>query len=182
MNHELVISASPNWRRLSALRFRTNELSHPQPEEQLKQYGLHTLDGYLSYWAKHNQAVLRTVPAERLLVVQTHELAQKINDIARFAGVPVQSVNREKSHASQAKTRFSMLTRLDLNYLEEKIAEHCRSLMVTLFPEIKSVADVLAKVEGLSGVRDAPYPTEEKGKKRAERQAVPSIWHSSYKE
>jgi len=130
--------------RLRDFRFRATELEHPSEEIALERKGLYTLDGYLSYWAAHNRNVLVTVPDNRLLVVRTDHLTQRVPDIARFAGVSVSSTDREKSHAFKAKQKFDVLSEIESGYLEQKVLLHCHELLDAYFPEIRSAADALS--------------------------------------
>ena len=46
--------------------------------EILKKLDLYTLDGYLSYWARHNDFVLNAIPQDRLLVIPTQHIKTKL--------------------------------------------------------------------------------------------------------
>lgn len=134
INHQLSRGASENWKRLRDLRFRSDQLRHVREEEILKEHGLYTLDGYFSYWTKHNKHVLETVPPERLLVIRTHELTQAAMRIAAFAGLPAEGVNLERSHAFKTQEKFYLLSRIEPRFLEGKVDQYCRDLMNEYFP------------------------------------------------
>lgn len=150
INHQLGRGTPPHWQRLRDFRFRPERFSHPPEESALRDRGLYTLNGYLSYWATHNETVLNTVPRNRLLVVRTNEISQHADKIAAFAGVNASAVSPDRSHANKAKKRFYVLRELDVTYVARRVDEHCRSLMHTYFPHIAEPADGLSYLPSLS--------------------------------
>jgi hypothetical protein len=143
INHELAYEASDRWLKLRDFRFRPDIYIHRQEEMILKEKGLYTLDGYLSYWRHHNHTVIHTVPEERLLVVRTDQITDRAEKIAAFAGVSSRDIRREKTHAFKARAKFGLLEKIDQDYLEYKVKEHCGDLLAHFFPEIQSKKDAL---------------------------------------
>ena len=125
--------------------------THPHaPEEQsLKERGLYSISGYLSYWTRHNQTVLETVPQDRLLVVRTDLISRSVDKIAAFAGLPAEPPRRNVTHAFKARAKFDVLDEIDDEYLNRKVHEHCGSLMKQFFPEIHSKSDALGSTEAV---------------------------------
>jgi hypothetical protein len=112
------------------------------PEEQvLKGCGLHTLDGYLARWTTHNEKVLTTISEERLLIVRTREIRQRAFEIADFAGLPRHSVRLKHTHDYRNPVQRNIICELDRDFLERKVEEHCRPLMMRFFPGIKTFDD-----------------------------------------
>lgn len=143
MNDSLRRTTSKNWVRLREQRFRSEVFSHPAQEYALKEKGLYTLDGYLSYWTNHNNKVLASVPSHRLMIIKTNEITQRAYELADFAGIPRTAVKIENSHSFKNPTKFNVLQEIDQSYLEEKVQEHCGVLMHKFFPEIKTAQDGL---------------------------------------
>lgn len=137
VNDSLRRQTTENWMRLRELRFRANLFTHSPAEQILKQLGLYTLDGYLSYWAMHNDKVLSLVPTDRLLVVRTDEITGRAYEIADFAGLSRSYVRPERSYEFKNPIEFGVLKKIDRSYLENKIISHCRPLMLRFFPEIQ---------------------------------------------
>ena len=145
INHQLARGTPPpEWRRLRDFRFARDGAEHPPEEAALKARGLYTLDGYLSYWRRHNQDVIRLVPPEKLLVVRTDQISQRADDIARFAGLPQRGepagktagkAAADKSHTFKALKKFGVLGELEPEYLDEKIRQHCSELVSEFFPD-----------------------------------------------
>lgn len=127
------------WIRLRDLYFGVPPEEYPVPERPLAANDLHTLDGYLSYWTRHNRMVLDAVPSDRLLVVRTRELSDSIDRIAAFMGVSPSTLAREKSHSYKAPKRYELLDEVDEGYVQDKITEHCSGVMARL-DETKSVS------------------------------------------
>ncbi|MBE9139436.1 hypothetical protein IQ254_19920 [Nodosilinea sp. LEGE 07088] len=138
INHQLGRQASEHWLRLRDFRFKPELYSHPKEEATLRDKGLYTLDGYLSYWSEHNQNVINTVPKDRLLIVQTSKINEKSKEIAKFIGVSDGKIVQRNSHAFKAKQYFNVLSELDQQYLESKVDFHCRDLLSEFFPDICS--------------------------------------------
>jgi hypothetical protein len=143
INHQLARGGSEKWIKFRDFRFRPDIYTHSQAEKILEEKQLYTLDGYLSYWAYHNQTVIHTVPRNRLLIVRTDKLSDYVEEIGRFAGLPISMLNQERSHANKAKKKFRLLDRLNQEYLESKVKKHCGELMAQFFPEIQSLDDAL---------------------------------------
>ena len=138
LNHP---QTTPEWLRMRDFRFRPDIYKHAPAEHVLKDKGLHTVEGYLAYWAEHNGKTVAKVPSDRLLVVQTGQIRSRAKEIAAFAGLPPEAVDLEGAHSFKNPQKFNIVRQLDRAFIEEKIAKHCRPLMTQFFPEIKSFDD-----------------------------------------
>jgi hypothetical protein len=142
INHSLRFpDTAPLWRQFRDFRFGANRLTHPSEEEPLRQLGLYTLEGYLSYWASHNKGVIDAIPSDRLLIVRTDEISDRAEEIAEFAGLPPHSINRDSLHVFKSEVDFRVLHQLPTSYLEAMVERFCGSLMARFFPGIKSLVD-----------------------------------------
>ncbi|MGC9502487.1 sulfotransferase [Baaleninema sp.] len=141
INDSLRRETSPKWIKFRNLRFQANTLTHPSEEKVLQENGLYTLDGYLSYWASHNQKVLSTVPTERLMVVKTKEITNKAYEICEFAGFPSSVLRVDRSHRFKNPKKYGILQQIDREYLTSKVDRHCQELMEKFFPNIKTLED-----------------------------------------
>lgn len=141
INDSLRRNTTKSWILLREYRFRSNVFSHPLEELTLKERGLYTLDGYLSYWANHNKKVLSSIPEDRLMIVKTNEITKKAHDIAAFADLPGKSIRIEKAHSFKNPEKFYVLREIQEAYLEAKVREYCSALMSRFFPEIQSIND-----------------------------------------
>ena len=141
INHSLRRNARKEWIALRDYRFQAHTLSHPSEEQALKERGLYTLDGYLSYWAHHNHKVLSSIPQDRLMVLKTKEITQSAQAIAAFTGLPKETILLEKSHAFKNPEKYNVLREIEEAHLEAKVHLHCGDLMSRFFPEIRSARD-----------------------------------------
>lgn len=132
------------WEQYRSMRFERNRSDlHPNAHVLLDR-GLFSLEGYLSYWARHNERALRLVPNSRLLVVRTQDIHDSISEITSFLDVPRSSLNLERAHANKARARHNILDDLDRDYLESTVDRYCQSLMDRFFPGIRGYADARA--------------------------------------
>jgi hypothetical protein len=132
--HQRVLGIETStWDLLAELRHGRNE-KHPPEEQFLEQLNLYTVDGYLSNWTWQNQYALQTIPADRLLILRTSEITERISDIASFVGVPIDTLNLEKSHMHKGVKSVSLLDHLSEEYLMEKVNRHCRPIMDVYYP------------------------------------------------
>ena len=143
INHQLGREASEEWKRLRDLRFQPERFDHPLEEKALAEKGLYTLDGYFSYWTRHNNHVLETVRDSQLLVVRTTEITERAEEIAEFAGVERSSASQERSHANKAREKFGVLAEVDRDHLQEKAETHCGDLIGRYFPDVRRPIDGL---------------------------------------
>jgi hypothetical protein len=134
IDHSLRGDPAPGYLRLRHLRYQGDRL-HPREEESLADNGLFTLDGYLHSWAERNERALTVVPADRLLVVRTDRLGERLGDIAAFAGVPLESLDATRTHEYAAPERSGLLDQLDPAYVRQRVEHHGRALMERFFPE-----------------------------------------------
>ena len=87
--------------------------------------GLYTLDGYLHYWAKHNNFVLDSTPPNRLLVLPTHHISKGIGQLANFAGVAAEVLDCKASHSHKAEKKHHVLDGVDRRLIVGKIESIC---------------------------------------------------------
>jgi Sulfotransferase domain len=124
------------WVRFRELRF-GSPVDHPPEEHVLADAGLSTLSGYFDYWSRHNDAVLSSVPRDRLLVVRTDRLSEHVETIAEFLDVPTDTLTASAAHSFAANRRpGAWLDRMDRDYLRQKVHDHCAPLMTRWFPDI----------------------------------------------
>ena len=129
------------WAPIRESRYRPDMFQHAPEEKLLQASGFYTLDGYFSYWARHNGEVIEKIPTERLLVVRTDQIQQRAFEIADFAGLPRRSVRLDRTHEYRNPGKQELLRQLDRGFVEAKVERHCRALMTRYFPEIRSIEE-----------------------------------------
>lgn len=93
------------------------------------------IDIPLSFWAASYCDMLEKLPSGRSIIIRTHELSQKIDDIANFIGISPDTLIKEQSHLNRANYTVNILANLDRDFLKAKFDEHCSDLMEKYFPE-----------------------------------------------
>ena len=146
INHYFTYPELRNWWRqhwvqFDKFRFKAEQFQHAKAEKILADNQLETLDGYFSYWAEHNSKIIAAVPEERLLVIKTSEINQNISKIENFLGITPGTLPTQV-RANTAKNKINLLSKIDPDFLEEKVNFHCKELMDKYFPEIISLGKV----------------------------------------
>jgi hypothetical protein len=142
INHSLAFPAAEKWIRLRDIRFGKRYNTLPKEEKALMDLGLYSLEGYLQYWAKHNQKVISLVPENKLLIIKTDKISESIQKISDFSGYQLFNVTSDQTHVFKNPQKFNILRKINEEYLEEKVKKYCSILMEQYFPEIKSINDV----------------------------------------
>src|SRR4029453_13888505 len=97
IDHSLRGHPAPVYLRLRELRYGTGR-PHPPAERGLAGHGLFTPEGSPGAGAGRNRRALDVVPAERLLVLRTDQLGDRLGDLAAFVGCPVEHLDPHPSH------------------------------------------------------------------------------------
>jgi hypothetical protein len=92
------------------------------------------IDGFLKYWATANTFLLQTLPRSRTIIVRTHEISASIERLARFIGVPGDTLLAENSHLFKARRKFGLLYEIDYAFLRDICDHYCAGIMNDLFP------------------------------------------------
>lgn len=92
------------------------------------------LKDFLSFWASANDNILKTLPPDRSLVIRTHEIPGKINDISHFLDISPETLDRGQTHKFKAHRKFNMLHRINYEFLKNSCKEYCTPLMEEFFP------------------------------------------------
>lgn len=133
VTHELTQPIDEEWRWWADYRY--GRIDRDRLEERsLTERGLYNLDAYLDFWVRHNQRVLDTVPSSRLLVIRTDSLSARLPDLARFLGVPPETLDHSASHEGRSRQAADVLSELDPDYVARQIRERCGPLLERFFP------------------------------------------------
>lgn len=133
LNHLQTQPIRRGWSDYADHRFGTQEgASDGGTTPRLRGY---SIDGYLSYWARHNRTVLDTIPPSRLLVVRTSRISERIGAIAAFVGVPVDTLDAAAAHARRSPAYADPLTGIDPDFIEARVEYWCGDLLDELFTE-----------------------------------------------
>jgi len=126
------------WAALDRVRLKVDQYPPTKYGAPLVERGCQALATYFQLWTAHNGRVLRTVPPDRLMLVRTHEINERIPDIAAWVGIPQDNLRRDRSWLFQASRKHRVLATLDPSYVRATADEHCSGLMQQYFPEVSS--------------------------------------------
>src|SRR6476660_6555972 len=95
-DHNLNFPEDPGFTYLDRVRLQPEAFPSTRHDRPLQDRGFFSLAAYFSLWSRHSHHVLDALPPKRLLVVRTHELLTRLQEIAVFAGVPVGTLQPER--------------------------------------------------------------------------------------
>lgn len=124
------------YRRLRDHSFGPIPEKYPPQEQPLARNGVHSLSGYLSYWAYHYRTVLDDLPAGRRLLVRTRYLSDISQTIADFVGVSESDLQTNRAHEHKTSRTHGVLEQVEQTYLRKKIDEHCSDVTNRLSREM----------------------------------------------
>jgi hypothetical protein len=124
----LTLTPQDRWIHLRDYYYGEPPDKYPEEETPLAEYNLHTISGYLSYWADHNRQVIESIPSDRLLIVRTQDLSDSLPQIASIAGVSEKALNVQRSHSYQSPERHGVLEDVEETYIDREVEEHCREV------------------------------------------------------
>ena len=145
INQQLHAQADSDlWDPLYEIRYAPGE-EFPDEERKLAEHGLFPVRSYLRYWSWHNQTVLDIIPPDARLTLRTHEISDRLNDIADLLAIPPSTLNRRRSHANRRKKKNThILDLVDADYLQGQVEQCGASLVKDFFPTVRHPLDVLS--------------------------------------
>lgn len=131
------------WIRYYDTVFGAKVFRHVPEEQVLSAHNLYTLDGYFRYWASHNQTAMSLIPPERLLVLKTTEIDEKLPEIESFLQLPRGTFAKPmRSNVRDTSQKLNLLARIDSDFVERKAQQYCQTLMQQYFPTIQGLRDL----------------------------------------
>jgi hypothetical protein len=135
-DHNLNFPEQSRFTDLDRLRLQPEGFPPTRYDRPLQDRGFFSLAAYFSLWSRHTRHVLDVLPAERLLVVRTHEILARLPEIAAFARVPADSLRAERGWEFRTKQKHQLLAALDPEYVRDTAAQCSGELMQRFFAEI----------------------------------------------
>jgi hypothetical protein len=121
--------ASSLFGTLDQIRLRIGDFPATRFDSPLTERGFPPLPCYFQLWASHNTRVLQAVPPRRLLIVKTEQLSDRFTDIARWVGVPPQTLRWDRGLLFTAPTKHRVLATLDASYVRDTAERFCTPLL-----------------------------------------------------
>ena len=146
IDHNLNQPANPAspWAALDRVRLRVDAVPATKFDAPLVARGLRPLACYLQLWSDHNRRVLETLPPERLLLLETGRIEERVQDIAAWAGVPAETLRRDRAWLFAAPKKHRVLASLDPSYVQDTVDRICGALMTRYFPDVSSARETRA--------------------------------------
>lgn len=137
MNQESYIWGKISfWQALIQYRHDSYELDFEHESLRNSDYGgIFPLRSYLRYWNEHLKKTLEYIPKERLLVVDTFKLEDRIDEIASFVGADLDRLSLEKIHSGRQEAKRIRLDELvPASALVSAVRDECLDLIDARFP------------------------------------------------
>jgi hypothetical protein len=134
LDHNLNSPPEPSslFARLDRVRLRVDDFPPTPHDAPLVARGFPSLACFFQLWATHNGGVVRAVPPERLLIVKTQEIGDRITDVARWVGVAEPTLRRDRAWLFAAPRKHHLLSSLDRGYVADTATRFCGALMKEL--------------------------------------------------
>jgi hypothetical protein len=129
----------PLWLKIRDMRFQPEKFPHTAGESLLRDSGCFSLESYFACWARHNETMIATIPADRLFIVRTDQITANAAKIADFSGFSRKSLRLDRTHEYKNPEKRAIIRELDPALVEQAAQRHCRPLMQRFFPEIQSL-------------------------------------------
>ena len=111
---------------------------HSRHDRALAERGLYSVAAYLHAWNEHVDRCTRSIPADRRLVLRTHELARSHGRLADFLQIPEDSLDAGNGHQNRSTWPDRIESLVDPSYIDEMVQSICADNLALHFPEIRS--------------------------------------------
>lgn len=135
-NHQINKSVPELWQKLDHSVMKLDNFAPTKWDAPLTERGLYPLAAYFRNWATHNSGVLENVPNDRLLIVKTKEIRNRISEMAAFVRVPADTLDPGLAWSYTASDKHDVLAQIDQSYVREMAEKYCSDLMKRFFPDI----------------------------------------------
>lgn len=141
IGHMLIREIPPDARTFMEFWFRTNEHPHVHGERRLQGAGLFSLSAYLTAWNDHITKCASVIPADRMLIIRTHELTASLPAIEKFLEVPPGKLDAMQCNLNPGAWGGRIGDYLPVDLVETEVDRICRHTMNRYFPEIRGLDD-----------------------------------------
>jgi hypothetical protein len=80
--------------------------------------------------------VIEALEPDRLLILETSQIATRMPEIAAWAGVPPETLRRDRNWLFSAPKKHGVLATLDESYVQDTAERFCGPLMPRFFPGV----------------------------------------------
>ncbi len=136
LNHPL--DPHTGFAKLDRVRLRSESFAPTKHDLPLVERGFPSLASFFQLWTGHNMRVLAQVPPERLLVVKTNEIVERLPEIARWVGIGPEMLRLDQAWLAAAPKKHGVLAMLDASYVRDTAEWCCGPLMDRYFSEVRT--------------------------------------------
>lgn len=123
----------PAWRSLERYRYGRYHCSYQHPDlENIA--NVYPIESYLSYWKDHIAKVLDYVPSEKLLMIDTFEIKQKLNEIALFVGIDPKSLDADRQWSGKRTSEIELYDLVNKCKIHEQVKASCSDFIKENLP------------------------------------------------
>lgn len=120
---------------LDRIRLREHDFPPTKFDTPLVELGFPSLASYFQLWASHNARVLGAVPPERVFILKTSEIIDRIPEIECWVGVGPDMLRADRGWLEATSKKHGVLGKLDPSYVQDTAMQFCGSLMERFFPD-----------------------------------------------
>ena len=85
------------------------------------------LDVFLRHWGESNRRILKLLPRDRSFIIKTHELSDKLDELAKFINIPIYSLT-SAYHTNISAEKTDLLSVLDEGVFDQLAKKYCGDL------------------------------------------------------
>ncbi|MCS4149352.1 hypothetical protein GGP52_003064 [Salinibacter ruber] len=140
-NQNILSQGCPFWSCLERQRY--SRYNNEYENDALKFIpGVWPIKSYLDYYYDHIQKVVKNVPNENLMVVNTFSISDKKKEILKFAGVKGEVGTISKDHSNKRSKKLSIYKLVRKKEIVDIILSHkCINMLENKYPSILKDTD-----------------------------------------
>jgi hypothetical protein len=113
----------PKWARYRDFIWSRGHQDYAPEEQLLSELGLYSLDGYLSQYSEQYRILFDNIPEAKRLIVNTSAIDHSVPKIEQFLSLPANTI--QAVHLNSLRNKANILQRLDVDFVNKKIQQHC---------------------------------------------------------
>ena len=121
--------------------FKPERYPHGPYDRGLAARGLFSVAAHLHAWNRHVDSCIESIPADRRLILRTHELAASHRRLADFLKIPLSSLHLAGGHRNRGARNEPITSFVAPEYIDERVSSIGGANMARHFPGLRSRRD-----------------------------------------
>ena len=121
--------------------FKPERYPHGPYDRGLAARGLFWVAAHLHAWNRHVDSCIESIPADRRLILRTHELAASHRRLADFLEIPLSSLHLAGGHRNRGARNEPFTSFVAPEYIDERVRSIGGANMARHFPGLRSRRD-----------------------------------------